>query len=148
MGSAGKLARGVSLTEAVFAALLAEAACHHPLEACGLLLGQRGDEGEIITAIHPAANVAPDPARHFEIDPATLIAAHKTERAGGTQLLGWYHSHPSGPATPSLADRADAPGDGRIWAIIGRAETGEPAIRFWRDTPEGFVSLGARVTAR
>ena len=115
----------------VIEALLAEAARHHPEECCGLLLGERG-----IEAILPAANVAADPLRRFEIDPAALIAAHKAARAGGPTMAGYYHSHPAGPAAPSATDRAAASGDGRVWAIVGRGEA-----RFWRDAPSGFEPL-------
>ncbi|MFM5885339.1 MAG: M67 family metallopeptidase, partial [Novosphingobium sp.] len=88
----------------------------------------------------PAANVHPDPARHFEIDPAALIAAHKAERGGGPQLLGYYHSHPNGRADPSPSDRAQAAGDGRLWAIIAN-----DAVLVWRDTPTGFQALPLRL---
>ena len=81
-------------------------------EVCGLLFGT----AERIAAIAPAANVAPDPARHFELDPAALIAAHRAARAGGPPIIGHYHSHPSGVAVPSATDTACAPpagaGDG------------------------------------
>lgn len=87
-------------------------------EVCGLLLGQPG----CITEIRPAANVAPDPERHFELDPATLLAAHKAARAGGPPILGHYHSHPSGYPEPSAVDAASAAADGSLWLIIGRGE--------------------------
>ncbi len=60
-------------------------------EVCGLLFGT----AERIAAIAPAANVAPDPARHFELDPAALIGAHPGARAGGRQIFGHYRTQPS-----------------------------------------------------
>lgn len=83
-------------------------------EVCGLLLGEAGR----IEAIAPAANVASDPARHFELDPAALIAAHRAARAGGAQIIGHYHSHPSGVAVPSATDAACAAPDGSLWLIV------------------------------
>lgn len=83
-------------------------------EVCGLLLGAAGR----IEAIAPAANVAPDPARHFELDPAALIAAHRAAREGGAQIIGHYHSHPSGVAVPSATDAACAAPDGSLWLIV------------------------------
>ena len=76
-------------------------------EVCGLLLGA----GRRIDAILPAANVASDPSRHFELDPVTLIAAHRAARAGGPAVIGHYHSHPSGVAAPSPTDAACAAPD-------------------------------------
>ena len=135
------------LTRGALAAMLAQAAHAHPQEACGLLLGLRtADGGERITTIRPAANVAPEPVRHFEIDPAVLIAAYRDEREGardnrdGLALLGWYHSHPSGGGKPSLTDQACALGDGRLWAIIAQG-----AVHLWRDGPLGFEMLPTRL---
>lgn len=120
------------VTSQALAAMRAHAAAAHPLEACGLLLG----EGTCITEARAAANVHPAPAAHFEIDPQALIEAHRAARAGGPAVLGYYHSHPSGPAEPSATDRASAAGDGRVWAIIAG-----DAVRFWQDGEEGFVAL-------
>lgn len=127
-----------AVTSGAKATLLAEAAAAHPLEACGLLLGAAG----VITAAEPVRNVHPDPAKHFEIDPQALIAAHRAARAGGPQLLGYYHSHPTGSVIPSATDRACASGDGRIWAIVASG-----AIGWWRDAPGGFEPLPLRVVA-
>jgi proteasome lid subunit RPN8/RPN11 len=112
--------------------LLAEARKAHPEEACGLLLGRFGR----IWAIRPTRNVHPAPRTHFEIDPRALIAAHRTERAGGLKLLGYYHSHPAGEPIPSATDRALSARDGKIWAIVAGK-----SLMFWKDDPAGFVPL-------
>lgn len=91
-------------------------------EVCGLLLGS----GTKVEAIVPAANVASDPSRHFELDPAVLIGAHRSQRSGGPDIIGHYHSHPSGVAEPSPTDRACASPDGSFWLIAA----GERA-RLW-----------------
>ncbi len=118
-------------------AMVAEAALAAPQEACGLLFGAPG----LIEAARPAANVALDPARHFEIDPAALIDAHRAQRGGGPRLVGYYHSHPSGPPEPSATDREQAAGDGKIWAIVARG-----VVRLWRDRPGGFEALSYAIT--
>ncbi len=122
----------LQVSSAVVASLHAEYASHAPHECCGLLFGHAGQ----VTALQPAANVHPAPRTHFEIDPRALITAHRAARTGGPQIAGYYHSHPGGPACPSSTDRAQAPGDGKIWAIIGQSE-----LCFWRDTAEGFIAL-------
>ena len=124
------------VTSGTIATLIAEAQRAHPRECCGLLLGQ----GSRVALAQPAANVHPDPARHFEIDPQTLIAAHRAARAGGLELLGYYHSHPNGLAGPSQTDRAMASGDGRAWAIVAAGE-----VTWWRDAPKGFEPLPTRL---
>ena len=116
------------VTSEAIATLLANAAEAAPAECCGLLLGR----GERIEQAVAATNVAADPLRHFEIDPAALIAAHRAARAGGPELVGYYHSHPQGHPLPSATDCAHASGDGRVWAIVAGGEVG-----FWRDGNNG-----------
>ena len=94
--------------------ILAQAQTAGAQECCGLLFGSEGH----VRAIGPAANVAPDPQRHFEIDPMVLLAAQKAERAGGTRVIGYYHSHPNGVSGPSLQDAEMAASDGRIWIVV------------------------------
>jgi proteasome lid subunit RPN8/RPN11 len=128
----------IEVTSGAIATLIEEAAKAAPQECCGLLLGAGGRVHEA----RPAANVAPDPARHFEIDPASLFAAHRSARAGGPELIGYYHSHPAGHPVPSATDCDHASGDLRIWAIVAGGEVG-----FWRDRPGGFEALCYAVVA-
>ncbi|WP_448657427.1 M67 family metallopeptidase [Sphingomonas sp. CJ99] len=101
-----------------------------PLEACGILFGR----DNAVADWQPAANVAADPGRRFEIDPGALIAAYRRERSGGQAVLGWWHSHPSGVAVPSQTDAAMAAPDGRIWLIVAGDE-----VRAWRAVAGGSM---------
>lgn len=125
-----------TLSPQAHAAILDAAAQAHPNEACGLLFGTETH----IEAARPTANLHPQPLRHFEIDPAALIDAHKAARAGGPGLIGYFHSHPNGLARPSATDAAMASGDGRIWAIAAGGD-----ISLWRDAPSGFEALSYRI---
>ncbi|AQR72568.1 M67 family metallopeptidase [Sphingomonas sp. LM7] len=91
-----------------------------PREACGLLFG--GEDA--ITGWQAAENVAEDPERRFEIDPSALFAALRAERAGGPKIIGYWHSHPSGDATPSITDAAMAAADGKLWLIVAGETAG------------------------
>ncbi len=126
------------VTRDVIATLVDEARLSGDTECCGLLLGA---PGRIIRAV-PTANVHPQPARHFEIDPVALIAAYRAERAGGPKVLGFYHSHPTGHPRPSATDCEHAGGDGRVWAIIAAGQ-----VHLWHDTPQGFVEAPFMVVA-
>ena len=128
--------RLITITPTAQAAVLKAAQDAQPREACGLLLGQASQ----IEAALPTANIHPEPLRHFEIDPAALIAAHKAARAGGQDVLGYFHSHPNGLARPSATDAAMASGDGRIWAIAASG-----VVTLWRDGPSGFEPLSYRL---
>ena len=112
--------------------MLAEAARAAPDECCGILLGC----GALIEELRPAANVASDPHRRFEIAPQALVDAHRISRNGGLRVLGYYHSHPAGSAEPSATDCAQAAHDGSVWAIVGQG-----GVTFWRDEEAGFVPL-------
>ena len=125
----------VQVTSGVIATLVAEAARAAPAECCGLLLGR----GAIVEA-RPAANVAADPLRRFEIDPAALIAAHRGARAGELPVIGYYHSHPTGHPAPSATDCEHAGGDGSVWAIVAGGD-----VAFWRDGDAGFEALSYEV---
>lgn len=122
----------LEISSVAMRAILAHAAADPAHEACGLLFGSP----DRIEAAEPAANVAPDPARRFEIDPAALFRAIRAERAGGPKLLGYYHSHPNGSAEPSATDRAMASGDDRIWLIVGGG-----SVTAWRASPDGLMQI-------
>lgn len=117
------------MTSQVLKALEEAARTTLPQEACGILLG----EGGAVTRFVETRNVHPSPRAHFEIDPQALVDAHRNAREGGPQLLGYFHSHPTGPAKPSKTDASQAAGDGMLWAIWGENE-----LTFWRDDPSGF----------
>jgi desampylase len=120
----------VRISRALLQRILAHAAETPGEEICGLLFG----EPDRVAAIEPAANVAPDPSRHFEVDPARLFAAIRAERAGGPCLVGHYHSHPSGACSPSATDAQAAVEPGRLWLIVAGGEAAA-----WRERPGGSV---------
>ncbi|MBO9713531.1 M67 family metallopeptidase [Sphingomonas sp.] len=127
---------GYAVSRIALETIEAEARLAAPREACGLLLGT----GDMIEVAEVARNVAPDPLRHFEIDPAALFAALRAERAGGRRLIGYWHSHPSGDAEPSDTDRAMAAPDGKLWLILGGGR-----ITGWRVEAAGFVAVALTV---
>lgn len=101
-----------------------------PQEACGILFGRT----DRVSGYRATKNVADDPIRHFEIDPATLIAAEREGRGGGEPILGYYHSHPAGTVEPSTTDASSAAPDGRVWLILN----GQDAAA-WRTADKGEI---------
>ena len=122
----------VEISRTVLAAIRAHAAAEPEREVCGLLFGAP-DRIDSVTA---AANVAEDPARRFEIDPATLFAAIRAARGGGPRLVGYYHSHPTDLVEPSATDRQMAARDGKLWLIVTA-----DAVTGWRAGPDGFAHM-------
>lgn len=118
----------VHISRQHFDQLLDFAKLAEPNECCGLLFGENGR----IVDVKTAENVATNPASHFEIDPAALIAAEKEQRAGGMAILGYFHSHPGGTCNPSQTDADAAAKDGRYWLIIANND-----IKAWRAAAPG-----------
>ena len=110
--------------------ILSAAAASPEREVCGLLLGA----GLTVARVVPCRNVASDPARRFEIDPAALLAAHRAARSGAPAVIGHYHSHPVGRAAPSPRDAADAAPDGSIWVIVA-----DGVMTAWRAVRAGAL---------
>ena len=120
----------LDISSAVIAHIHAAADASPDLEICGLLFGTAA---RIETAQH-CSNVAADPARRFELDPAALLAAHRAVRTGGAAIVGHYHSHPSGSPVPSTCDADAAAADGAIWLIAAGGE-----LRGWRAVADGAI---------
>ena len=76
---------------------------HAPLEACGLLAG-KNDRVEQLILIR---NQAQSPVR-FVMDPYEQLKALDWIESNGLDLLGIFHSHPTGLETASVTDIAEA----------------------------------------
>lgn len=114
----------------LLARILAEERRSPDREVCGLLFGT----ADQVVAVEPCPNVASNPARRFEIDPTRLLAAYRRGRAGGPNVVGHYHSHPTGIARPSACDAAEAAADGSLWLIVAAGD-----IAAWRAVAAGPV---------
>lgn len=88
-----------------------------PAEACGLLVGRRDEDAVLVTEVHPSPNLADEPGRAFEVDPALRLALAKRLRGGAEAVVGVYHSHPGQSAQPSRADLMRAWEPELVWLI-------------------------------
>lgn len=91
----------------------------YPLECCGVLLGRRDHHRRTVVDAMRCRNAHPDPAHHYVINPAELIACQKTARERGFEIIGFYHSHPDRTAECSPTDRAEAYWAGCSYVILG-----------------------------
>jgi proteasome lid subunit RPN8/RPN11 len=111
-----------SIRESVIADMADHARDERPRECCGLLVGV---PGRVVLA-RRAANLSADPNR-FLIDPKDHIKALREGRVNGTEVVGFYHSHPHSAPVPSATDIAEAWYPDHLYAIVGlagaRAET-------------------------
>jgi proteasome lid subunit RPN8/RPN11 len=100
-------------------------------ECCGLLLGTEQGKGRLaVSAAVASANLAAEPRRRFEVDPALYLKLLYASPASpsAARLIGLYHSHPEGDAAPSRLDAACAWQEGWLWLIVPlkAGRSGEP----------------------
>ncbi|MFW6004160.1 MAG: Mov34/MPN/PAD-1 family protein [Halodesulfurarchaeum sp.] len=126
----------MKLSESVRNAIVKHARETAPKEACGLLGGREGDPPVVLESIR-TPNVAADPTHRFEIDPAALLEGHESFDAAGHSLLGFYHSHPAGPPTPSETDRGGAAWPNTTVLIVSLGGP-EPELGAFWDTGDRF----------
>jgi proteasome lid subunit RPN8/RPN11 len=99
----------------------------YPHECCGVLLGQMGDDGRVVTSIARCGNTRVDsPQNRYHIDPRELVRIQREGRERGEDIIGFYHSHPDHPARWSPTDLAEAHWIGCSY-VITSVEKGKPA---------------------
>jgi proteasome lid subunit RPN8/RPN11 len=98
-----------------------------PAECGGLLSGPTADT---ITTATPVPNVAAEPQTRYELEPAGVLAALEAIDDADAVHVGFYHSHPTGPARPSAVDRAAAAWPQTVHLIC--APTAEPPLAAFR----------------
>ena len=116
--------------------LAAAAEAGRPEEVCGALIGVPTGAGTRVTDAVELPNRAADPRREYRLDPDELAPLFRA-----ADVIGFYHSHPDGPARFSALDAAEARA-GYWYLVVGRAraETGGVAettdgaeLTAWRD---------------
>jgi len=94
----------VALPDQIRRAIFAHAADCAPDECCGLLAAD--DKGRI-TFAYPLTNVDPSPVS-YTVDPDEHFQALRHSESRGWEIAGVFHSHPRGPAVPSMIDVQNA----------------------------------------
>ena len=81
----------------------------YPEECCGALLGETRESDALVTLAERILNASPElRERRFSIEPRDYLRLERRAEALGLSLLGFYHSHPDHPASPSAYDREHA----------------------------------------
>ena len=94
--------RVLTLHPAHYHHMLAHVQACLPEEACGLLGGRAGASA----AVQPVTNALHSPVR-FSMEPKEQLQAMLWLEEQGLDLLGIFHSHPTGPDHPSATDVAE-----------------------------------------
>lgn len=82
-------------------------------EICGVLSGRNST----VSTVHRVPNVADSPRTRYELDPEKQLEAIERAESEG-ELIGFYHSHPDGPAEPSATDRKQATWPDAYYVIV------------------------------
>jgi proteasome lid subunit RPN8/RPN11 len=89
------------LNPQVNAAIRAHGAETYPNECCGALIGRDG----VVTETLALPNMTDEgPRTRFRVTPKDYREAERRASEAGSELLGFYHSHPDHPARPSQYD--------------------------------------------
>ncbi|HET9051208.1 MAG TPA: M67 family metallopeptidase [Candidatus Dormibacteraeota bacterium] len=138
----------VRLTGTVAAELRRLAAEAYPHEGCGVLVGSAGAPGGDVAVLEATAghNLRADRARdRYELDPGDIVAAERSARARGLDIVGFWHSHPDHPARPSQVDTSRAWPD-YVYVIAATSPAGAGDVRAWVLGGEGEGFLEAQVS--
>ena len=122
------------------ATIIDHARAGYPEEVCGLVGGAAGRA----TTLHPGRNISPTPTIAYELDHETLPRVVDLEDAG-LELLAIYHSHPHGPAEPSLVDTANATFPDCVYLIISLAVPDRPELTGFRIGDKGFRQIEVKI---
>jgi proteasome lid subunit RPN8/RPN11 len=106
-----------------------------PNECCGLLIGSV----EMVEDAARARNAKRSRTK-FEVEPADHFAAIRRARAAGLEIIGAYHSHPSGPSGPSDTDRVRLTDPTMLQVIISLAH-GTRTVRAFRLVDRNFSQV-------
>jgi proteasome lid subunit RPN8/RPN11 len=104
-----------------------------PDEACGLLAGPVGADGEpsgVVSAVYPCVN-ADASARTYTVDSRDLLHAMRDAESRGEELIGVWHSHTHSDAYPSDTDVRQALEPGWVYALVSLKHA-EPVLRAYR----------------
>jgi [CysO sulfur-carrier protein]-S-L-cysteine hydrolase len=117
--------QSLTLTKEQLQRMMAHAEKHTPLEACGLLAGLNSKVETVVETTNQAQS-----AVRFVMDPIEQFHAFEWIEANGLELVGIFHSHPTGPETVSPTDIAEA-AYAVAHVILSRTNGSWRARAFW-----------------
>lgn len=128
------------ITAADAESLRAAARAAYPHECCGLLVGEGQTRVRVTKVVH-TANVADNPRRAFAIEPQAQFDLLRETRAAGARVVGHFHSHPDGPAQPSVHDLAMAFDAEALWLVMAASDADASTPRAFRPHGGAFVEV-------
>lgn len=122
----------MTLTSEVAASIRDLARKEYPHECCGALLGR----DDAITELLPLPNATTEEARRrFRIRPEDYRRVEAHAEATRRELLGFVHSHPDHPASPSAYDLEHA-WPNLIYLIVTVSRDASGELTAWKLTDD------------
>jgi proteasome lid subunit RPN8/RPN11 len=116
------------LPNLIHEAIIAHARFEFPNEACGLLAA---DETGTLRMCYTLTNADRSPVS-YTVDPTEHFRSMQHAERNGWDLVGAFHSHPSGVAFPSATDRRQALEPDWLYVIVGPVMSVSPEVRGFR----------------
>lgn len=134
--------RRLILPESERCAIAGHLARNYPAEGCGLLIGRREETRISVLEVALTANVAADPLKFFEVDPAAILRCQRALRGRGLEIVGHFHSHPDGAAQLSGTDHDSAAWTDLAWLVVAMSKGEAVAWRsFWLTGDNAFEAM-------
>jgi len=106
-------------------------------EVCGLISRQSNNEMKV----YPVNNIASEPERFFEMDPAETINVMKQIRESEAELFAIFHSHPHSPAYPSKTDIEQAGYPNALYLIISLNTKGVLELKGFKIQQDSVINI-------
>lgn len=119
---------GIRLKQEHYQLMLVDVQQRLPEEACGIIAGVDGTSVRVFSLRNIYHSTT-----DYRLDPKEQIAIFNRMEQNGWDLLGIYHSHPSGPPHPSSTD-------------INKAYYPETAYIIWTKDSQDWVCKAFRIS--
>lgn len=129
------------IEESAYRKVIHHAQAAWPLECCGALLGTRRDGlPRVLEALPTTDHETRTTSNRFQISARDLVEFQARADRMQQEILGFYHSHPEAPPTPSQADL-----DGAMWTdsftmIVSVTEDGCVEVGNYRLTGDSLAT--------
>lgn len=112
----------------------------YPLEACGILAGLDGH----VQRVYAVENRLHSQVA-FEMEPQQQLDAMLDLEDAGLEMLAIYHSHPTGPQTPSPTDVAKAYYPDVAHVIVSLSDRRRPSVRAFTIKEDNFDEIVLKI---
>ena len=134
------------LTESQYATIVGHCYDGLPDEACGLLVGPLGGNGEptgVVSEARPCRNTDAS-AVTYTVDPRDMLSAMRAAEARGDEIVGVWHSHTHTDAYPSPTDVRQSVDPAWMYVIVSLRDQA-PVLRAYRIRDEAIAEVAVEL---